>query len=88
MLPLAELKPGLSLVGLEPNLVATVVAVTPIAANAVQVFYKAPDGALAASVHDSISELLSRAGPLIGPAASCMEGGECYAVARPLPPPR
>jgi SNF2 family DNA or RNA helicase len=46
MLPLAELKPGQSLVGLEPNLVATVVAVTPIAANAVQVFYKTADGAL------------------------------------------
>jgi superfamily II DNA or RNA helicase len=43
---LAELKPGLALVGLEPNLVCTVVAVTPIAENAVQVFYKLPDGAL------------------------------------------
>jgi hypothetical protein len=36
MLPLAELKPGQSLTGLEPNLVARVVAVVPIAANAVQ----------------------------------------------------
>jgi superfamily II DNA or RNA helicase len=43
---LAELKPGLALVGLEPDLVCTVVAVTPISENAVQVFYKLPDGAL------------------------------------------
>ena len=33
MLSLAELKPGQALVGLEPNLVVTVVAVTPLAAN-------------------------------------------------------
>jgi superfamily II DNA or RNA helicase len=43
---LAELKPGLAVVGLEPALVCTVVAVTPIAENSVQVFYKLPDGAL------------------------------------------
>jgi superfamily II DNA or RNA helicase len=43
---LAELKPGLSLVGLEPELVCTVVAVTPIATGAVQVYYKLPDGTL------------------------------------------
>ncbi len=41
---LAELKSGLSLVGLEPDRVCTVVAVTPYADNAVQVFYKLPDG--------------------------------------------
>lgn len=41
---LAEVKPGLALVGLEPDLVCTVVGVTPIAAGAVQVFYKLPDG--------------------------------------------
>ena len=46
MLILAELKPGQSLVGLEPNVVATIVAVVPIAANVVQVIYKTPDGAL------------------------------------------
>src|SRR4051795_11408529 len=46
MLPLAELKPGQSLVGLEPNAVATVVAVVPIAANAVRVIYTTPDGTL------------------------------------------
>ncbi len=43
---LAELKPGLALVGLESGLVATVVAIVPIAAGAVQVYYKLPDGAL------------------------------------------
>jgi len=43
---LAELKPGLALVGLEPDLVCTVVAVVPIAAGAVQVYYKLPDGNL------------------------------------------
>src|SRR5580698_5562767 len=42
---LAELKAGLALVGLEPDLVCTVVAVVPIAEGAVQVFYKLPDGA-------------------------------------------
>jgi hypothetical protein len=40
MLPLAELKPGQSLVGLEPNLVTVVVAVVPIAANPVQFVYR------------------------------------------------
>ena len=43
---LAELKPGLALVGLEPDLVCTVVAVNVISAGAVQVFYKLPEGAL------------------------------------------
>jgi superfamily II DNA or RNA helicase len=43
---LAELKPGLALVGLEPERVCTVVAVNVIADNAVQVFYKLPDGSL------------------------------------------
>jgi superfamily II DNA or RNA helicase len=46
MLPLADLKPGQSLIGLEPGLVATVVAVVPIAADAVQLIYKTPDGSL------------------------------------------
>lgn len=46
MLPLAELKPGQSLVGLEPDLVATVVAVVPIAESAIQLIYKTPDGTL------------------------------------------
>ena len=43
---LAELKPGLALVGLEPDLVCTVVAVNVIADGAVQVFYKLPDGTI------------------------------------------
>jgi len=43
---LSELKPGLSLTGLEPDRVCSVVAVTPIADNALQVFYKLPDGTL------------------------------------------
>src|SRR3954447_6516026 len=46
MLPLAELKPGQSLVGLEANAVATVVAVVPIVAGAVRVIYTTPDGTL------------------------------------------
>ena len=43
---LADLKPGLALVGLEPNVVCTVVAVVPIADGAVQVYYKLADGGL------------------------------------------
>jgi SNF2 family DNA or RNA helicase len=41
---LAELKPGLALVGLEPDLVCTLVAVNAIADSAVQVVYKLPEG--------------------------------------------
>jgi SNF2 family DNA or RNA helicase len=41
---LAELKPGLALVGLDPDLVCIVVAVVPHAENAVQVIYRLPDG--------------------------------------------
>jgi superfamily II DNA or RNA helicase len=41
-----DLTPGISLNGLEPSVVATVVAVVPIAEGAVQVIYKTPDGAL------------------------------------------
>ena len=41
---LAELKTGLALVGLEPELVCTVIAVNIIADGAVQIFYKSPDG--------------------------------------------
>ena len=44
MLKLEDLKPGLSLVGLEPVIVATLVAVVPIAVGAVQVIYKTSDG--------------------------------------------
>src|SRR4030095_4902020 len=41
-----ELTPGNSLIGLEPSVVATIVAVVPIADGAVQVIYKTPDGTL------------------------------------------
>ena len=41
-----DLTPGISLNGLEPSGVATVVAIVPIAEGAVQVIYKTPDGAL------------------------------------------
>src|SRR5260370_37693054 len=43
---LAELRAGLALVGLEPQLVCPIVAVAPIADKAVQVYYKLPDGSL------------------------------------------
>ena len=43
---LEEIKPGASLKGLEPAVVATVVAVVPIADGAIQIIYKLPDGTL------------------------------------------
>ncbi len=43
---LTELQPGLALVGLERDLVCSVVAVNIIADGAVQLFYKLPDGGL------------------------------------------
>jgi SNF2 family DNA or RNA helicase len=46
MLSLTDLKPGQALVGLDPSVVATVVAVVPIAEGAVRVIYQGPDGAL------------------------------------------
>jgi superfamily II DNA or RNA helicase len=46
MLKLEELKTGISLVGIEPTLVATIIAVVPIADGAVQVIYKTPDGTI------------------------------------------
>jgi SNF2 family DNA or RNA helicase len=45
-MPLSEIQAGQALVGLEPNSVCVVVAVVPIADNAVQVVYKLPDGSL------------------------------------------
>ena len=44
MVKLEELKPGTSLVGLEPSLVATLAAVVPIAEGVVQIFFRTPDG--------------------------------------------
>jgi superfamily II DNA or RNA helicase len=43
---LENLKPGISLVGVEATLVATVIAVVPIGEGAVQVIYKTPEGTL------------------------------------------
>jgi hypothetical protein len=64
MLSLGELKPGLSLVGLEPNAIATVVAVVAIGANAVRVIYTTPDGTLKDRLLNSADE------PTIGPATA------------------
>ena len=46
MITLESITPGLSLTGLEPSVIATIVAVVPIAEGAVQVIYKTPDGTL------------------------------------------
>ncbi len=46
MVTLESLRPGLSLVGIEPTLVVTVVALVPIADGAVQVIYKTSEGTL------------------------------------------
>jgi superfamily II DNA or RNA helicase len=46
MLKLEDLQPGMSLVGLEPSLVATLAAVMSIAEGTVQVIYRTPDGSL------------------------------------------
>jgi hypothetical protein len=46
MMRLEDLRKGMSLVGLEPSVVATVVAVEPIADGTVQLIYKTPDGTL------------------------------------------
>jgi hypothetical protein len=53
---LSELKAGLALVGLEPELVCTVVAVNAIADGAVQVFYKQPDGTLRERLLGTVDE--------------------------------
>ena len=46
MIQLENLQPGISLVGIEPTLIATVVAVVPIGEGAVQVLYKTPEGTI------------------------------------------
>ena len=46
MIRLEDIQPGLALVGLEPAVICSVVAVVPIAEGTVQVVYKTPDGAL------------------------------------------
>jgi hypothetical protein len=40
------LAPGISLVGIEPTLVVTIVAVVPIGAGALQAIYKTAEGTL------------------------------------------
>src|ERR1039457_1982980 len=46
MITLESLTPGLSVTGLEPTGIGSVIAVVPIADGAVQVLYKTPDRAL------------------------------------------
>lgn len=46
MITLESITPGLSLTGLDPTGIGSVVAVVPIADGAVQVLYKTPDGTL------------------------------------------
>ena len=46
MVKLEALKAGISLSGIEPALIATVVAVVPIGDGAVQVLYKTPEGTI------------------------------------------
>lgn len=41
---LTDITPGLSLDGLEPDRVCSVVAITPLSGDAIQIFYKLPDG--------------------------------------------
>ena len=43
---LEEIKPGLSLTGLEPDLVVCVMASNPIGTEAAQIIYKLPDGTI------------------------------------------
>ena len=46
MITLETISPGLSLTGLDPTGIGSVIAVVPITEGAVQVLYKTPDGAL------------------------------------------
>jgi superfamily II DNA or RNA helicase len=46
MMKLETLQAGISLVGIEPTLIATVMAVVPIGDGAVQVLYKTPEGTI------------------------------------------
>jgi len=57
---LAQLKPGLALVGLEPDLVSTIVAIVPIAEGTVQVIYWLPDASGAGSLLGSTTEIANR----------------------------
>src|ERR1700686_4258678 len=46
MVKLEDLRAGISLVGIEPTLIATVIAVVPIGDGAVQILYKTPEGTI------------------------------------------
>ena len=54
---LEDLAAGMSLNGLEPSAVATIVAVVPIAEGAVEIIYKTPDGALKDQLLNRVDEL-------------------------------
>ena len=43
---LAEITPGISLTGIEPTQVVTVVATVPLGADTIQLIYRTPDGAI------------------------------------------
>lgn len=44
MLHLEDIKPGLALEGIEPSLVASVIAVVPFSPDPIQVIYRPPEG--------------------------------------------
>src|ERR1039458_7471621 len=46
MLKLEDLRAGVSVAGIEPTLIATVIAVVPIGDGAVQILYKTPEGTI------------------------------------------
>jgi SNF2 family DNA or RNA helicase len=46
MIKLETLKAGISLVGIEPTLIVSVIAVAPIGDGAVQILYKTPEGTI------------------------------------------
>jgi superfamily II DNA or RNA helicase len=46
MKSIEDIKPGLSVTGLEPGMIVTVIAAVPIGADAAQVIYKLPDGTI------------------------------------------
>ncbi len=46
MITIEDIKPGLSLTGLEPHVVVAVIAAVPIGTGAIQVIYKLPDGTI------------------------------------------
>ena len=53
---IADLKPGISLVGIEPTVIVTLMAVVPIGDGAFQVIYKTPDGTIKERLLSSADE--------------------------------